>query len=236
MTDRQRLLDQLAHAIAAVSRPHPLRVALDGVDAAGKTSLADDLVGPLQGLGYPAIRVSLDNFHRPREVRHRRGTLSPEGYYYDSFDYPALKSLLLEPLGPGGSLRYQTALFDGRAETALSSPIRTAALRSVLLFDGVFLFRPELERCWDLKIWVEVTFEVALSRAVQRDAVLFGGEAAVRERYERRYIPGQRLYLEQCRPREQADLIVDNNDPLHPVLHVGRNLAAASEHAFGAFG
>jgi len=233
MSDHRSLLGQLAHAIAAVSRPHPIRVALDGVDAAGKTSLADDLVGPLRARGYPVIRASLDSFHHPREVRHRRGTASPEGYYYDSFDYPALKSLLLDPLGPGGTLRYQTALFDGRSEAALSSPVRTAGLRSVLLFDGVFLFRPELEACWDLRIWVEVTFEVALSRAIQRDAALFGGEAAVRERYEQRYIPGQRLYLAQCRPRAQAHLIVDNNDPLHPVLHVGRNLTAAGEHGLG---
>jgi uridine kinase len=223
MSDRQRLLDRLAHAIAAISRPHPIRVAIDGVDAAGKTSLADDLAGPLQGQGYPVIRASLDSFHHPREVRHRRGAASPEGYYYDSFDYPALKSLLLEPLGPGGSLRYQTALFDGRSEVALSSPVRTAGLHSVLLFDGVFLFRPELEAGWDLRIWVEVTFEVALSRAIQRDAALFGGAAAVRERYQQRYIPGQRLYLAQCRPREQAHMIVDNNDPLHPVLHVERS-------------
>jgi uridine kinase len=233
MSDRQHLLDRLAHAIAAISRPHPLRVAIDGVDAAGKTSLADNLVEPLQGLGYQVIRASLDNFHRPREVRHRRGTASPEGYYYDSFDYPALKSRLLRPLGPGGSLRYQTALFDGRAEAALSSPVRAAELHSVLLFDGVFLFRPELEDCWDLRIWVEVTFEVALSRAIRRDSEMFGGEAAVRERYRQRYIPGQRLYLGQCRPREQAHLIVDNNDPLHPMLHVGRNLTAAGEHGLG---
>jgi uridine kinase len=223
MSDRQHLLDQLAHAIAAISRPHPIRVALDGVDAAGKTSLADDLVRPLEAQAYSVIRASLDSFHHPREVRHRRGAASPEGYYYDSFDYPALKSLLLEPLGPGGSLRYQTALFDGRSEVALSSPVQTAGLHSVLLFDGVFLFRPELEAGWDLRIWVEVTFEVALSRAIQRDAALFGGAAAVRERYQQRYIPGQRLYLAQCRPREQAHLIVDNNDPLHPELHVERS-------------
>ena len=233
MSDRQSLLDQLAHAITTVSRPHPVRVALDGIDAAGKTSLADELVRPLQERGCPVIRASLDSFHYPREVRHRRGVMSPEGYYYDSFDYPAAKALLLDPLGPGGSLRYQTALFDGRTEAALSSPVRTADLHSILLFDGVFLFRPELEACWDLRIWVEVTFEVMLSRVIQRDAKLFGGEAAVRERYQQRYIPGQHLYLEQCRPREQAHLIVDNNDPLHPVLHVGRNLTAAGEHGLG---
>ncbi|HET9191441.1 MAG TPA: hypothetical protein VFO21_01100 [Vicinamibacterales bacterium] len=38
---------RLASMIAAVQRPHPARVALDGIDGAGKTHLADELVGPL---------------------------------------------------------------------------------------------------------------------------------------------------------------------------------------------
>lgn len=35
-------------------------------------------------------------------VRRRRGALAPEGYFYDSFNYPALVEVLLQPLGPGG--------------------------------------------------------------------------------------------------------------------------------------
>jgi uridine kinase len=76
-----------------------------------------------------------------------------------------------------------------------------------------------MEAGWDLRIWIEVTFAIMLGRVIRRDAELFGGEVVVRERYEQRYIPGQRLYLEQCRPCEQAHLIVDNNDPLHPGLY-----------------
>jgi hypothetical protein len=38
-----------------------------------------------------------------------------------------------------------------------------------------------------------------------------GGDAAVtRGSYERRYVPGQRLYLAQCRPSEQANIVFDN--------------------------
>jgi uridine kinase len=40
---RGELLDRLAEAIESVSTAHPLRVAVDGPPAAGKTTLADEL-------------------------------------------------------------------------------------------------------------------------------------------------------------------------------------------------
>ncbi len=61
-------------------------VAIDGPDAAGKTTLADTLA---QQVARPALRVSIDDWHNPREVRLRRGDESPVGYYMDSFDYEA---------------------------------------------------------------------------------------------------------------------------------------------------
>jgi hypothetical protein len=63
-----------------------------------------------------------------------------------------------------------------------------------------------------------VTFEIALQRALKRDQALFGSAAAVQQRYGQRYIPAQRFYLETIRPEEQADVVVTNNDPLHPLL------------------
>ena len=38
---RNQVLDQLADIVVAIERPHPVRVAVDGVDAAGKTTLAN---------------------------------------------------------------------------------------------------------------------------------------------------------------------------------------------------
>ena len=52
-----------------------------------------------------------------------------------------------------------------------------------------------------------------LARAEKRDAVELGGAGQVRRLYEERYIPGQRLYFEECRPRERASIVIDNNDP-----------------------
>ena len=99
-----------------------------------------------------AIRASVDGFHHPRALRYRRGPDSPEGYYLDSFDYASLRRCLLAPLGPGGDRRYRPATFDHRTESPTEAPGQFAPADAVLLFDGVFLLRPELGGCWDYAV------------------------------------------------------------------------------------
>lgn len=215
---REELLQQLTALVAARTPPHPLRVAIDGIDAAGKTTLADELAPLIEAQGRPVIRASLDGFHQPRSARYRRGADSPEGYYEDSFDYDALRAVLLDPLGPHGNERYRRAIFDFRSDIPLSVAEEKAPANAVLLFDGVFLLRPELINRWDYRILVAVTIEEALKRALQRDLPLFGSVEAIRMRYLQRYFPAQRIYYQVARPEEQADVIVDNNDPDYPTV------------------
>ncbi len=211
--ERRKLVGELARAVAAIELGHPVRVAVDGVSVAGKTVLADELAGPVSDLGRPVIRGSVDGFHNPREIRHRRGAGSPEGYYRDSFDYEAMRSAFLGPLGPGGDLRYRTALFDFRTNSTVESPVLAADPSSVVIVDGIFLLREELKGHWDFSIFVEAGFDTTLARAETRDVELFGSSEAVRERYLARYIPGERMYLDLDRPRERADVVVVNDDP-----------------------
>jgi uridine kinase len=215
---RTTLLKRLVERIDTLTLAHPVRVAVDGIDAAGKTTLADELMVGLHARGRPVIRASIDGFHRPRSERYRRGATSAEGYYLDSFDYPAVQTALLLPLGPAGSGRYRRAVFDFRTDRPLATPDEVAPANAVLVVDGVFLLRPELEACWDYRIWVEVPFAVALERARVRDVALMGSEEEVLARYQARYIPGQQLYFQTVHPQERADVIVSNTDPLHPRL------------------
>jgi uridine kinase len=219
---RDETITELARAIRAAADGRPLRVAVDGVGASGKTMLADELAGRLAAAGMAVIRASIDGFHRPRAERYARGSSSPEGYLDDSFDYDALKSCLLVPLGPGGDLRCRTAVFDFRTESPVASEMLTAPRDAVLLFDGVFILRDELRSYWDFSIFVDAGFDVTLARALTRDLPLFGSEEAVRERYEQRYIPGEMLYLERHRPRDHADAVVRNDDPANATLEWNR--------------
>jgi uridine kinase len=215
---RGALLDMLADRICRVAPAHPTRVAIDGVDAAGKTTLADALVDPRGRSGRFVIRASIDRFHHLSAVRYQKGRLSPDGYYEDSFNTAALVDVLLAPLGPGGHRRYRRAIFDLRADQPVEAPVESASPDAVLLFDGVFLLRPELQPYWDFSIFVRASFDVTLARAAVRDRERFGDVAAVRDRYERRYIPGQRLYLAGVHPERVASVVIDNDDEVHPRL------------------
>lgn len=178
------MIDALARLVAA---PQIVRVAIDGPDAAGKTTLAARLAKALRGV-RPVVQAGIDDFHPPREIRHRRGSLSPEGYYEDGFDYAAVRARALDH----------------------------AEHDAVLLFEGVFLLRPELRDCWDLSVFVDVSPAETLRRALSRDLELFGDAGTVRERYEKRYLPGQQLYRAAVSPEAVADVVIDNDDPAHP--------------------
>jgi uridine kinase len=215
---RVAFVTALGERIASEVRPHPVRVAIDGRSAAGKTILADELVAPVERLGRPVIRASIDGFHRPAAQRRRRGPLSPEGYYLDTIDYPAVRAALLDPLGPGGSRRYRTRVWDLAGDAPYDEPERVAPEDGVLLVDGVFLLRPELDGAWDLRVFVDVDPEHSLARGLARDARRFGSPADAAERYRLRYVPGEDLYLAADRPKERADLVVDNRRPEAPRL------------------
>ena len=219
MTDpRAACLDDLAAALAALQLEHPTRVALDGVDGAGKTMLADELVAPVRRLGREVVRASVDGFHNPKSVRYTRGADSAEGYYLDSVDYAALKSTLLEPLGRSGARAFRTAVFDYRVDSPVTAPARTAPADAILLFDGVFLQRPELDGCWDVAVWVDAPLKITVERAVARDAARGGDSEATRKKYSDRYVPGQQMYMSRCRPRERADIVFHNADVRRPRL------------------
>ena len=223
MSRRDRFLAHLADMIMGVDRPHPLRVAIDGIDAAGKTTLADQLVAPIESRRRPVLRASLDGFHRPRAERYHLGENSPEGYYRDSFDVEVLLENLLLPLGPGGDRHCRLRTFDFRSDTPVHESPQNAAEDAVLVMDGVFLLRPELNPTWDFRIFVQVDFDVALQRAVTRDQQRLGSPEEVVARYRRRYFPAQRMYLDTVQPRQRADVIIDNNDPDNPEIIFSHN-------------
>jgi uridine kinase len=212
------MLDQLSSRLLALHLDHPTRVAVDGVDAAGKTTLADELAALRMQHGRPVIRASIDGFHRPRVERYRQGANSPEGYFADSFDYAAVSSVLLEPLGPHGARRFRRVVFDYRTDAPSMTAEEEASADTILLFDGVFLLRPEINDRWDYRIFVDAPFTVTIERAVLRDTKLFGSAEATRARYHERYITGQQFYLASADPLRHAQAIVHNADPERPTL------------------
>ena len=208
--NRPRIIDHLAAQVAAIERAHPTRVAIDGIDAAGKTTFADELGLALAARGRAILRASIDDFHNPAEARYRRGRLSPEGYFHDAFDYARLNEALLDPLSFGGSLEFRRAIFDFRSDQPVDAPLERTTPDSILVFDGVFLLRPELRARWDFSIFLRIDFEMALARALKRGAQSFDSADELEQRYRTRYFPAQRLYFADAEPERWASVVVES--------------------------
>lgn len=187
-------------------------VAIDGVDGAGKTTFAGDLAAELTDSGLTVIRISLDNFLNPAEVRHAQGRTSPEGFIADTYDYERFIDDVLEPLSSEGCGRFRDRSYDYATETPLSPPWQVAPDAAVVVVDGLFLHRDRLRnargrKIWDLSVWLDVPFEESVRRLAERD----GSPSEVDDPRIRRYVEGQRLYIERYRPAERADLVIDNS-------------------------
>jgi uridine kinase len=213
---RSEAVAAIVDAIDAVPCSHPLRVAIDGSAAAGKTMLADELATSLRGRGRDVIRASIEGFLRPRIERYRRGPESAQGCYEDSFDYDRLRVELLRPLGEPSSRLYRTEIYDRRTDLPVDSEQMEASADAILLFDGVFLLRPELVDAWDFRVFIIVASEEIIRRARIRDAEVYGSPDDAERRFRARYLPSQRHYRGTVRPAELADVVLENDDPSRP--------------------
>jgi len=173
---------------------------------------ADELGAVLARRGQAVIRASVDGFHHPAAIRHRRGRGSPEGYFRDSYDYETLVRVLLDPLLPGGSGRIVRRIHDVHREAPDVLPAERADAGAVLVFDGIFLHRPELVAYWDRTVYLEVPFAVSIPRGAQRGY----GDPDPAAPSNRRYVEGQRLYLRRCAPRDRASFVIDNTELSRP--------------------
>lgn len=191
----------------------PVIVGINGVDGSGKTVLAVNTAEALQAMGVPVCRISVDDFLHPREHRYRRGRQSPRGYYEDSVNYEVLVESALKPalLAEGVHKKCKTKHLDiiNNKEDPVFQELDDS---SCILVEGIFLFHPLVVPYVHVKIFVHADFEVILDRVAMRDRSIFGNEDAVRLQYESKYIPGQKLYLKDIKPRDLADVVVENND------------------------
>jgi uridine kinase len=106
-------------------------VAVTGITASGKSTLAAELSEQIRSLGEPCVSLAVDGFHQPKAIRYRRGRESAEGYYRDAYNYDSLILRVLRPLGPGGDFSYVARAFDlerdAPVEPALERRARAAS-------------------------------------------------------------------------------------------------------------
>lgn len=207
MVDRTAVVTEVADRVLARGA-HRLRVGVDGLTAAGKTTFGDELARAVEARGRPALRAGLDDFKKPWRDRHLYDRLSGRGYYRNAYDYDAVSRLLLRPAGPDGSGVCVLRSIDPATQVDHSAEVTVATPDAVLIVDGVFAFRPQLDHFWDFRIWLHVDEDTSVRRGVARDGTA----------YSDRYPASERLYLAEVDPVRRVDLIIDNTAFDRPVI------------------
>jgi uridine kinase len=209
----EALLSIIAHKLDEHSLPRAQIVGINGVDTAGKTRFAQDFVVFLRAQGRDVVLIHGDDFHNPRAIR-RQGTDPVRGYIDHAFNLPLLERELLAPARRGEVMDKTLALIDLDTDTPTAFRRYTIRHDTIVLVEGVLLFRPPIDAYFDLRIFLHILFDEVLRRAAARDVPNYGDDYL--ERYEFRYIPAQKWYLETYRPQQRSDFVIDNTDYANP--------------------
>lgn len=204
---RDALMELLAKGTPRRKDAYTL-VAVDGVDGSGKTTFATDFARALEGQGHSVVVIHADDFLHLRQVRHRRGRDSPEGFWRDSYDYESLVRDVLIPFGPQGDGLFRRASSDHVLDVKVDLPLTAAPRGTTCIVEGMFLHRQELAGYWDHSLFLKAPFAQTAKRMAIRD----GTAPDPTHPSMRRYVQGQLMYFAAASPWRQATVVVDNSD------------------------
>lgn len=165
------------------------------------------------------MRATFDDFEKPWRDAPRQGydRVTGEGYYRNAPDFEAARELLLKPAGPDGDGRVALCGHDPLTGEDHRANTIDAPSNTVLIVDSVFGMRPEYDEFWDLRIWLDVSSQVALARGIARDTPADGRSEA--ERLHRdRYWTSEMIYVSEVDPKAAADIVIDNTDLANPIV------------------
>jgi len=177
----------------------PLMVAIDGMSAAGKSTLARRVVAALAD----AELIQGDDFYRVMD-EGERFALSPEDGYRQDFDWQRLRREVLEPIREGTSARFQR--YDW--STGKLGEWAEARAASVVILEGVYASRPELRVLFDLVVWVETSTATRAQRQATREDT---------PQWVDRWDAAERHYTARFAPATLADLVVGGEAGTAPV-------------------
>lgn len=148
--------DALAHRFLQSHGKGRVIVAIDSAAAAAADSFGADLVARLTKRGHSAFAARTNDFVAARDRRDALGgTETGEGRYRNTYDYSALRRVLIEPFLMGGSVGFVAAHYDRTRERQIQAKWLTAPDDSILVLSGEYLQRPGLSELWDSTVWLE---------------------------------------------------------------------------------
>jgi Predicted phosphatases len=201
----------------------PVVIGVNGVDTSGKTEFSKGLQKYLEEKGYNTQLIHLDDFHQPRSIRLKDNT--PEVYIANAFDLDKLSELIYEMKSKPTDKQIDLLNID--TDTYINKKRYKSNDETIIIVEGVLLYRPPIENLIDYKIFLDINFDEVLRRAEVRDVPKYG--KVFLQKYIERYIPAQKIYLQKFLPKEKCHLIIDNNNLNKPMYKINTPIISQSE-------
>jgi uridine kinase len=202
------LTQKILERRSAIPANRSLLVGISGIDGCGKGYVAAQLESYLALHGVASAVLNVDGWLNLPEKRFSPHTPA-QHFYENAIRFAEFFAQLVIPLRNERSVHL---LADFAEETASSYRQHTYDFRDVdvVLVEGIFLFKSQYRDLFDLTIWIDCSFQTALARAIERAQEGLSPAETIAA-YETIYFPAQRIHLAQDQPRENADLIFEND-------------------------
>ncbi len=203
----QQILSQIQLHNENKTSSDALLIGISGIDAAGKGFVSKALKNKLEQQGLKVALLCIDDWHQPKTIRLKK----PYGafnFYSNAFRWNDLFDKLILPLKKDRKVDLVENIIKVHDDKYFEHHYLIENI-DVILLEGIFLFKKEVQHYYDYKIWIGCDYKTALDRAKQRNQEKTGIRELVIE-YENIYFPAQEIHLHKDDVLNQVNAVFMN--------------------------
>ena len=185
-----------------------LVVGISGIDGSGKGFVTEKLADALRKKSLNVALISADDWLNLPQVSTNRDNCA-EHFYEHAIRFDEMFERLIAPLKQSRAVSIMADCAKAKT-TAFRKEHYEFCNIDVVLLEGIFIFKPNYRHHFDLSVWIDCSFEVALERAIQRGQEGLSPAETVKA-FQTIYFPAQRIHLALDNPREAADIVLAND-------------------------
>ena len=214
MATLESVIDEILKLRRSIPAQRSVLVAITGIDGCGKGYVTSRIVDGLRKKGLRAVAINVDGWLNLPDKRFDASNPA-EHFYLHAIRFEELFAELVLPLRDLRSLRVVT---NHAEETSTEYKRRAYEFEDVdvIVLEGIYLLKRDLQPCYDLSVWIDCSFDTALERAIPRAQEGLTPEQTLRA-YRTTYFPAQEIHFSRDDPKGEATLVVNNDARLGPV-------------------
>lgn len=180
---------------------------IDGLGGAGKSTVSEKICDELENNAVHTILLHIDDFIHTREIRYNSSFPEWQCYYERQWRYDYFIDIV-KRLKNSSDYRHEIELYDKDNDSYFTKSY-SLEQKTVIIVEGIFLQRKELQGIFDYMIYIDVPEEVRMGRVLKRDTYI-GNEQQIIDKYENRYFPAEHHYFKEYSPDRIADYVIHN--------------------------